>query len=120
MTTRLPFNASAVVEVLTGIALLIAPAFVIGLLLGNGLNQPGTVVARVLGIGLLSLGISAWENAGQKKPAAKIGICTYNIGVAILLAVCGTIGETSGVLLWPTVGLYGLMGGMMLWVILGR
>ncbi len=120
MSTRLLFNVSAVLEALTGIAMLFAPAFVIGLLLGDGLSQTGTAVARVLGIGLLSLGVSAWENARQQvKPAARIGICIYNIGAAVLLGMCGTIGEMSGVILWPAVGLHGLIGATMLWVILG-
>ena len=120
MTTRLLFNVSAAVEAQTGIAMLIAPAHVIGLLLGDGLSQTGTAVTRVLGIGLLSLGVSAWENARQQvKPAARIGICIYNIGAAALLGMCGTIGEMSGVMLWPAVGLHGLIGATMLWVILG-
>jgi len=120
MTIRLLFNVPAVLEALTGIAMLFAPAFVIGLLLGNGLSQSGTAVARVLGIGLLSLGVSAWENAPQQvKPATRIGICIYNIGAAVSLGMCGTIGEMSGVMLWPAVGLHGLIGATMLWVILG-
>ena len=54
MTTRLLFNVSAAVEALTGIAMLIAPAHVTGLLLGDGLSQTGTAVTRVLEIGLLA------------------------------------------------------------------
>jgi hypothetical protein len=36
MNARLLFNLSAIVEILTGLALLVAPLFVIGLLLGDG------------------------------------------------------------------------------------
>jgi hypothetical protein len=51
MNERLLFKASAIVEVLTGLALLVAPQFVIGLLLGDGLGAIGIAVARVLGSG---------------------------------------------------------------------
>ncbi len=44
------------VEVLTGLALLVAPTLVVGLLLGDGVGPIGVAVARVLGIGLLSIG----------------------------------------------------------------
>ena len=56
MNSTLLFKTSVIVEVLTGLALLVAPLFVIGLLLGDGLDPTGVAVARVLGIGLLSLG----------------------------------------------------------------
>jgi len=58
MNTGLVFKTSAIAEILTGFALLVAPLFVIGLLLGDGLSPTGVAVARVLGIGLLSVGIA--------------------------------------------------------------
>jgi hypothetical protein len=119
MTTKLLFNTSAIVEALVGIALLFAPAFAIGLLLGGGLSLTGVAVSRVLGIGLLSLGISAWETARQKTyHAPRVGICIYNVGVAALLSILGTLGGMNGILLWPAAVLHALIGAMMLWVIL--
>lgn len=53
MNTRLLFNASAIAEILTGLALLFVPALVIGLLLDDGLSAAGVVVARILEPGLL-------------------------------------------------------------------
>ncbi len=118
MTTRLLFNGSAIGEILAGIALLVAPAYVVGLLLGDGLAQTGADVSRMLGIGLFSLGIAAWETGRQDTHTApRVGICTYNLGVAGLLAILGTVGKSNGVLLWPAVGLHGLIGATMLWVI---
>ena len=102
MNAGLLFKASAIAEVLTGLALLVAPLFVIGLLLGDGLGPTGVAVARVLEIGLLSLGISAWETARQEiHHAPRIGVCTYNLCVAALLSILGTLGEMNGILLWP-------------------
>ncbi len=119
MKAGLLFNASAIVEVSTGLALLVAPLFVIGLLLGDGLASTGVAVARVLGIGLLSVGVAGWESPGQgTRLAPRAGLCTYNVGAAIVFAILGTTGGMSGVLLWPVAALHTLFGAMMLWVIL--
>ena len=115
MNSRLLFNSSATIEVLAGIAMLFAPAFVIGLLLGDGLGSLGVVVTRILGIGLVALGISTWE--AKTLPvhnAGRIGLCTYNFGVAALLSMAGIIGGMGGPLLWPVVGLHGLIGTAMI------
>ena len=119
MTARLLFNVSAVAEVLTGIALLVAPEYVVGLLLGNGLSSTGTAVTRVLGIGLLSLGVAVAEiERSRMHQAARAGICIYNVGVAGLLMILGMQGEANGDLLWPAAGLHGFMGAPMLYVLL--
>ena len=83
MKARFLFNASAIVEILTGLALLVAPALVISLLLGDCLGQIGVDVARVLGVGLLSIGVAAWEVPQQAIHfTPRAGICIYNIGAA--------------------------------------
>lgn len=120
MNTRLLFNISAAVEVLTGIAMLLAPMLVVELLLGEGLGAVGVAVTRVLGVGLLSLGISTWETASL--PAhnfGRAGLCSYNIGVTVLLLFVGVTGETGGPLLWPVVGLHGLIGAAMIFAFSG-
>ena len=118
MNTRLLFNIAAAIEVPTGLALLVAPMFVIGLMLGDGLGPSGVAVARVLGVGLLSLGVAGWESQGQDiRLASRTGLCIYNVGIAALLAVLGTAGSMSAPLLWPVAVLHGLIGALMLWVI---
>ncbi len=118
MNTRLLFNISAVIEVLTGIALLFAPAFVIELLLGDGLGPVGIAVARVLGIGLLSVGVAGRESPGQdSRLAPRAGLCIYNVGAAIVFVILGTTGGMNGILLWPAAVLHAVIGAMMLWVI---
>ena len=88
MNARLLFKASAIAEVLTGLAFLVAPALIVGLLLGEGLSPIGIAVARVLGIGLLSVGVAAWESQGQAiRLAPRAGLCIYNVGVSALLAI---------------------------------
>ena len=119
MNTGLLFKASAIAEVLTGLALLMAPLFVIGLLLGDGLGPTGVAVTRVLGIGLLSVGVAGWESQGQDaRLAPRAALCTYNVGAAMVLLTLGAYGGMNGILLWPVAGLHALIGAMMLWVIL--
>ena len=112
------FKASASVEILIGVALLAAPSLVIELLLGDGLSSSGLAVARVLGVGLLSVGVAAWEVPQQEvRLAPRAGICIYTVGAALVFAVVGSLNETSGILLWPAVVLHGLIGVTMLRVI---
>ncbi len=121
MNTRLLFNSSAIVEVLTGLALLAAPLLVIELLLGDGLGPTGVAVTRVLGVGLLSVGVAGWESPGQDtRLAPRAGLCVYNVGAAIVFVILGTTGGMTGLLLWPAAVLHALIGALMLWVILTR
>ena len=121
MNIRLLFRVSAIIEILTGIALLVVPLFVIGLLLGDGLGPTGVAVARVLGIGLLSVGIAGWESPGQDtRLAPRAGLCGYNVGAAMLFVILGTTGGMTGLLLWPAAVLHALIGALMLWVIIMR
>ncbi len=118
MNTRLLFRLSAIIEILTGLAFLAAPILIVGLLLGGGLGATGVAVARVLGIGLLSIGIAGWESQGQDvRLAPRAGLCTYNVGAAVVLVILGTYGGMSGILLWPVALLHALIGAMMLRVI---
>ena len=121
MNTRLLFKTSAIVEILTGLALLVAPLFVIELLLGDGLGPVGVAVTRVLGIGLLSVGVAAWESQEQDiRLAPRAGLCIYNVAVAALLTMLGTTGGIHAPLLWPVVISHGLIGALMLRVIIAH
>ncbi len=119
MKTRLLFKASAIVEVVTGLALLVAPTLIVGLLVGDGVSPIGVAVARVLGIGLLSLGVAGWESPGQDtRLAPRVGLCIYNVGAAIMFVILGAYGGMNGILLWPAAVLHAVIGASMLWVIL--
>ncbi len=119
MNAGLLFKASAIAEVLTGLALLVAPLFVIGLLLSERASSTGVALARALGIGLLSVGVAGWESQGQDiRLAPRAGLCTYNVGAALVFVILGTTSGMHGILLWPAAVLHALIGAMMLWVIL--
>ena len=121
MNTRLLFKTSSIAEILIGLALLVAPLFVIGLLLGEGVSPGGVAVAVawLLGMALLSVGIAGWEAQGQDaRLTTRAGLCSYNVGAAIVLVIIGTTIGMKGILLWPAAVLHALIGAMMLWVIL--
>lgn len=69
-------------EALTGLMLLIVPAFVGKLLLGEELIGVSIPIARFFGISLIALGVACW-------PAIKaiIGMITYSILATIYLII---------------------------------
>jgi len=121
MNTRLLFNVSAAIEILTGVTMLIVPALVIGLLLGEGLGPTGVAVTRILGVGLLSLGIAGWNSQEQAQGAAlgpQTGLLVYNIGATAIFVFLGTTGAMNGLLLWPAAGLHLVISLLMLGAII--
>ena len=119
MNARMLFNASAAIEFITGIGLLVMPAAAVALLPGDGLNEAGLAATRILGIGLISLGISTWESAGvSERNTTRIGLCTYNVGAAALLSVIGLSGVAVGPSLWPAMALHAIIGAAMLFILL--
>jgi len=79
---------TAVAEVATGLALIIAPILVGRLLLGEDLAGAAVHVARVAGIALIGLGIACWPG-----PPA-VGMLIYSTAVALYLAWLGLSGGT--------------------------
>ena len=108
---------AALVEVGTGLALIIAPAMVVGLLLGGNESGAGMPLGRFLGIALLALGLACWpreQRVDSGAPAFR-GMLIYNVLVALYLTYLGTIGHLGGVLLWPAVGLHACMALLLVW-----
>jgi hypothetical protein len=100
---------AAVVEVATGLALLVVPSFVSRLLLGEELSGVAIPVARVTGIALFGLGIACWPGTPL------VGMLSYSALVTLYLAYVGFAGSFTGTLLWPAVALHAILS-----VVLGR
>jgi hypothetical protein len=109
--------ATAVIEAGAGLALLVWSAGFIGLLLALPLEGAGAMaVARVGGLGLLTLAVAASlaSHDGQS-PAARglvSAMVLYNLGAALILSATGVKLHSNGVLLWPVVILH---AGMAIW-----
>lgn len=108
---------SAVVEIATGLALLIQPALVIRWLLGVGDAGLMLPLARFLGIALLALGLACWP--GTRRPEVRsppfLGMLTYNGLVASFLAYLSAAEHVGGILLWPAVGLHAVVALLLFW-----
>ena len=99
---------SAVVEIATGLALIVAPSMVGHLLLGSDLTGIAATVARVAGIALIALGVACWPGTPT------VGMLLYNSAVAMYLAGLGFVSGQAGPLLWPAVLLHAIVTGLLL------
>ena len=95
---------AAVVEVATGMALLIVPSLVGRLLFGAEFTGVANPAARVTGIALLALGVGCWPGS-----TALCGMLTYSGLVTLYLLYNAIRGEWVGPLLWPVVALHGIL-----------
>jgi hypothetical protein len=95
---------AAVVEVATGMALLIVPSLVGRLLFGAEFTGVANPAARVTGIALLALGVGCWPGS-----TALCGMLTYSGLVTLYLLYVAIRGEWVGPLLWPVVALHGIL-----------
>jgi len=105
---------AAASEAATGLALVIAPSLVARLLLGEELSGIAIPVARVAGIGLISLGIACWPGT------AMVGMLTYSAAVTVYLAYLGFTCGSTGILLWPAVILHVILTVLLARVVHGE
>ena len=102
---------TAIIEAATGLALMAVPPVVVRLLLGGEISGASIPLGRVAGFGLLSLGMACWPGrnaAGNTAPALR-AMLTYNSLATPYLLRLGVGGEWVGPLLWPAVGVHGIL-----------
>ena len=101
---------TALLEVATGVALILAPAPLVLLLAGAALDTGGMLVARVAGAALLTLGLVCWLARNDARSHAARGIVEamllYNLIVAAVLVYAHLVLKLSAVGLWPAVVLH--------------
>ena len=102
---------TAGLEGVAGLGLLVVPATIAFVLLGERLETPiSLVVARVAGTALVALGVACWHARLDPDSSAAAGIVggmlLYNSAVAALLAYAGIALGLFGAGLWPGVGLH--------------
>lgn len=99
---------TALFESATGLALLLAPAWVASLLFGVGLEAPiAWVVARIAGAALLALGLACWLSRDDGRSRSLIGLIAalllYNVAATAVLVHAGLGLSLAGIALWPAV-----------------
>jgi len=116
---RIIVQVSAGVEFCTGLALILDPALVLRLMLGNGTSMTDMALARFLGIALVCLGLACWPLAGPTENGrmALRALLSYNTLVPLYLTYVGVSGGLGGPLLWPAVALHAIIG---LFLVRGR
>ena len=114
--SKLLLIVTTVVEVATGLALFVAPAWVIEILLGASLASPqSAVLGRITGAALISIGTSCGAAAfGQRSQIRGLitSLLIYNLAVPILLIHANVSESMRGIALWPSVGLH---TGLAVW-----
>lgn len=88
---------AALLEAGTGLGLLVAPSLVGQLLLGTPLDGVAVPVGRVAGLALIGLAFACWPGPPF------VGMLVYSASIMLGLALLGTMGGMTGVLLWPAV-----------------
>ena len=99
---------TALVEGVTGVALVALPSRLATLLLGSSLEAPAALtLARVAGVALVALALTCWltRNDGQSRPARGLvaAMAFYHTSIAIVLAYASLGLALSGPGLGPTV-----------------
>jgi hypothetical protein len=107
-------SVTAMVEAVTGFALLLSPSFPITWLLG--INQPSAevlLISRITGAALLTIAITAWcarsENHGKAQLGLLTGLLFYDGAAAALLAYAGSVLSMAGMALWPAVAAHAVL-----------
>ena len=111
MVARKLLIVTALVEVATGLMLLVSPTLVVAFLLEASLDAPAAlVVARMAGAAVLSLGVACWLARDDGPSRAWRGLVAamllYNTVAVAILASAGTGARLVGVLTWPAVVLH--------------
>jgi len=117
LKTRLLFIVTAVLEAGIGLALLVSPALTVSILIAAPFETTAdSVIGRVTGAALLSLGIASWLARNDEHARAATGLIVamllYNVAVAVVLAYAGVGLRLFGIGLWPAVVLH---SGMSVW-----
>ena len=116
-TLRKILTVASIVEVATGLALIIDPRIVVALLVGPNTPVEEIPMGRLPGIAILALGLACWpsrEHAEGSSPVFR-GILVYNVLNAPFLVYLFKVGHLGGVLLWPGVALHAVVALLLVW-----
>lgn len=96
----------ALAEGATGLILCAYPPIIVWLLFGRDIAISGLIMGRLAGLCLVALAVSCWPRGGSQ--SGFYGMLAYGVLAALFLILVGASG-TSGILLWPMVGVHVLL-----------
>ena len=102
---------TALLETITGIAMMVSPALPVSLLIGAALDTTaGLVLGRIAGAALLALGMACWRARADGRSGAARGLVAamllYDVAAVAVLIHAGLGLKLSGMGLWPAVVLH--------------
>ena len=108
---------ASVVEIGTGVAVIVVPNLVVSLLLGGEVSGVGIQVARCFGVALLALGLACWPSRQHPGggPSAARAMLVYNALIALFLVYLYAVAHVGGVLLWPAAVLHAAVAILLVW-----
>lgn len=110
MSTRVLLRIVCAAEAATGLALLVHPPTVIGLLLGSDITGAGLVISRIAGIALIALALACWPGGIARGLQAMV---VYSIGAAVYMTVVGLGGGPLGMLWWPACAAHAVLAVLL-------
>ena len=114
--TRHSTRISCLVELSTGVPLVLVPGVVMTLLFGSPLSDGGDQLAQLFGAALIGLGISCWSaSTPDARPSnARLGLMLYNLTAALFLIGFAITGAARGLMAGPAGMLHLVLGLLML------
>jgi len=102
---------TALLEAVTGLALLVMPSATVSILVGAPLETPaGLVAGRIAGAALAAIAVACWQarNGERGSPATGVveAILFYNFAAALVLVYAGIRLELRSAMLWPAIVLH--------------
>jgi hypothetical protein len=108
--------AAAGLEVLTGLALIVAPSLLARFLFGSDLNAAGEATGRISGFVMLCLAAGCWPRGGESgRHQALVPLIALSWLATAFLVITGLIGTTVGLLLWPAAALHLILAALLTW-----
>lgn len=102
---------ASVLEIVTGIALIITPSVVSWLLFGSQISGTTIIIARIAGFALLGLGLACYPISDNLSSSSQVilGLLTYNLLIPIYFIYLVIKGESVGVLFLPVAILHAVL-----------
>lgn len=106
------YRFAAVIELVTGVSLLVLPTLVMQLLFRSPPSAAGEQLTQLYGLALIGLGMACW---GNPCPApAKRGLLIYNCAASILLIALAFRELSGGVAVWFGTGVHLILSVFMI------
>ena len=104
MMNKVLLAVAATLEAVTGLSLVIAPR-IVRFLLGTDISGAALVIARMVGVGLLALGVACWPRVEGTIPRLRV-MLIYNLLATAGLGYLRFSSQSVGKLLLPALAVH--------------